>query len=75
MPRKVLFWVGLVIFVLGIVSLFVPLPHKEEKGFRAGDYSIRIQTRDEQKVSPVISGIVIAGGILMMLGGGWSRAS
>ncbi len=72
MPRKVLFWAGLVILVLGILSLFVPLPRKETRGIRAGDVSIGIQTQTQEKVSPVISGILIAGGVLMMLGGGWS---
>jgi hypothetical protein len=70
---KVLFWVGLVVLVLGIMSLVVPLPHSESHGIKAGDVSIGVTTHSRQKVSPVVSGVLIAGGVLMMIGGGTSR--
>jgi hypothetical protein len=70
---KVLFWVGLVVLVLGIISLVVPLPHSESHGIKAGDVSIGVTTHSRQKVSPVVSGVLIAGGVLMMIGGGTSR--
>jgi len=70
---KVLFWVGLVVLILGIFSLVVPLPHSESHGIKAGDVSVGVTTHSKQKVSPVISGVLIAGGVLMMIGGGSSR--
>jgi len=70
---KVLFWVGSVVLVLGIMSLVVPLPHSESHGIKAGDVSIGVTTHSRQKVSPVVSGVLIAGGVLMMIGGGTSR--
>jgi len=70
---KVLFCVGLVVLVLGIMSLVVPLPHSESHGIKAGDVSIGVTTHSRQKVSPVVSGVLIAGGVLMMIGGGTSR--
>jgi hypothetical protein len=70
---KVLFWVGLVVLVLGIMSLVVPLPHSESHGIKAGDVTIGVTTHSRQKVSPVVSGVLIAGGVLMMIGGGTSR--
>ena len=70
---RVLFWVGLVVLILGICSLVVPLPHSESHGIKAGDVSVGVTTHTKQKVSPVISGVLIAGGVLMMIGGGSSR--
>lgn len=70
---KALFVVGLVILILGIVSLFVPLPHTENHGVKAGDLSIGVQTRHDEKVSPIVSAVMILGGAGMMIAGG--RAS
>ncbi|MBV9086680.1 MAG: hypothetical protein JOY79_04290 [Acidobacteriaceae bacterium] len=70
---KVLFWVGLVVLILGIVSLVVPLPHSESHGLKAGDVSVGVTTHSKEKVAPVISGVLIVGGILMMIGGGAGR--
>ena len=33
---KTLFWVGLVVLLLGIASLFVAIPHNENKGIKSG---------------------------------------
>ncbi len=66
---KTLFWVGLVVLVLGVVSLLVPIPHKEREGIKAGDLSLTVETRHDEKLSPVISALMIAGGIGMMVAG------
>jgi hypothetical protein len=70
---KIVFVIGLLLVALGIVSLFVPLPHKETHGFKAGDFSISVQTHDEEKVSPVVSAVLIAGGVGMIILGSRSR--
>jgi hypothetical protein len=70
---KPLFWVGLVILVLGILSLVVPVPHSESHGVKAGDLSVGVTTHSKQKISPIVSGVLIAGGVLMMIGGGAGR--
>jgi hypothetical protein len=45
-----------VIFVvLGIASLFVPLPHTERSGVKVGGSSIGIETTHDEKVSPIIN--------------------
>jgi len=67
---KILFWAGVVILILGIVSLLVPIPHHENTGFKAGDINIGVQTRHDEKVSPIVSAVLIAGGIGMMMAGG-----
>ena len=62
-----LLWIGLVVIVLGIVSLFVPIPHNERHGIRAGDVSIGFETRTDEKVSPAVSAVLIAGGAGMII--------
>lgn len=64
---KAMFWIGLVVVVLGVASLLVPVPHSENRGIKAGDVNIGIQTRHEERISPWISGVLIAGGIGIML--------
>jgi len=66
---KALFFVGLVVLILGVVSLFVPLPHTENHGVKAGDLSIGVQTRHDEKVAPIISAVMILGGAGMMIAG------
>jgi hypothetical protein len=66
---KILFGIGLVVLVLGVLSLFVPLPHSENHGIKVGDASVGVQTTHQERVSPVISTVLIIGGIGMMIGG------
>ncbi len=64
---KALFWIGLVVLILGFASLLVPIPRNEREGFRAGGVSIGIETRHEEKVSPIVSAVMILGGAGMMI--------
>ena len=66
---KALFWIGMVVLIVGIASLFVPIPHNEREGFKAGDVSVGIETRHEDKVSPYVSAAIILGGAGMMVVG------
>ncbi len=59
--------------VLGIASLFVTIPQRETHGIRAGDVSIGVQTQHNQKVSPIVSAVMIIGGASMMIAGGRTR--
>ena len=67
---KVLLWIGLIILVLGVVSLFVAIPQQEHHGVQVGGTSLGVDVKSEQKVSPVISAVLIAGGAAMMIAGG-----
>ena len=62
-----LFWVGVVLVVLGIASLVVPIPQTEHSGVKVGGSSIGIETRHDEKVSPIISAVLIAAGAGMMI--------
>ena len=69
---KALLWIGVVLVVLGVLSLIVPIPRQENHGIKAGDVSIGVQTRTEEKVSPMISAALIVAGAVMAVAG--SRA-
>ena len=66
---KVLFWIGLVVLVLGIVSLFIPIPHNQQQGIKAGDMSIGVEIQSKEKVSPILSAVLILGGVGLMIAG------
>ena len=66
---KILFWVGMAVLILGIVSLVVPMPRNEQEGFKAGGISVGAETQREKKASPFVSAIVILGGVSTMFAG------
>jgi hypothetical protein len=66
---KIMFWVGLVVLVLGIASLFVPIPRNQQKGIKAGDMSIGVEIQSQEKVSPILSAALILGGVGLMIAG------
>ena len=66
---KALFWVGLVVIALGLASLVVPIPHNDKEGISAGDLSVGINVRHDEKVAPIISAVMIAGGMGLMIAG------
>ena len=71
---KALLWIGIILVVLGVVSLFVPIPHQENHGIKAGDVSIGVQTRSEEKVAPGISAALIIAGAVMAIAGARAKA-
>jgi hypothetical protein len=66
---KILFLIGLVVLILGLASLFVPIPQTQREGFDAGPLSVDIQTRRDEKVSPIISAVMILAGTGMLIAG------
>ena len=66
---KALFWIGLVVLILGIASLFVPIPSNERDGVKLGGVSIGVETRHDEKVSPIVSAVMILGGVGLMIAG------
>lgn len=67
---KALFWIGLGLLVLGIASFFVPLPHKDREGFKAGPVSVGIETERQETVSPVVSALIVLAAAGLMIAGG-----
>jgi hypothetical protein len=72
---KSLFWIGTVLLVLGITSLFVPIPHTERQGIKAGGLSAGIETHHQETVSPIVSGLLILAGAGLMFAGKKGGAS
>jgi hypothetical protein len=66
---KALFWIGMMVLILGIVSLVVPIPRSEREGFSAGGVSVGVETQHEEKVPPFVSVVMILGGIGMLVAG------
>ena len=66
---KVLLFAGLLVVVLGIASLIVPIPQTETHGIKAGDVNIGVQTHHSERVSPIVSVVLIAGGIALAIAG------
>jgi hypothetical protein len=66
---KALFWIGLAVLVLGLVSLVVPIPRTQRDSVKAAGISIGVETRRQEKLSPVVSAIMILGGAGMMIAG------
>ena len=66
---KMLFWIGLVVLMLGIVSLLVPIPRNERESFKVGGMSMGVETRHSEKVSPIVGAVMILGGAGMMIAG------
>ena len=66
---KVLFIVGLIVLILGVASFFIPIPHTENHGVKAGDVSLGVQTHHSDRLSPIISIVLVLGGAGMMIAG------
>jgi hypothetical protein len=70
---KALLGIGLLLLLLGSLSLFVPIPRSEREGFKVGGVSIGVETHHDEKVSPIVSALMILGGVAMIIAGRASR--
>lgn len=66
---KALFALGLIVLVLGVASLFVPIPQKDRAGIEVGGVSLGIETSHREKVSPIVSGVMILAGAALIIAG------
>lgn len=64
---KNLLWIGAVLLVLGIASLFIPIPRTEREGVKAGGISLNVEARHQQKIPPMASGLMIVAGAGLMI--------
>jgi hypothetical protein len=72
---KILLFAGLLLMVLGVASLVVPIPRSQTEGIKIGDSSIGVQTSHSERISPMVSAVLIAGGIAMAIAGVRARTS
>lgn len=66
---KILFWAGMVVLVLGVLSLVIPIPQSEHSGIQAGGIHMGVESHYDEKVSPIVSAAMILGGVGMMIAG------
>ena len=66
---KSLFWIGLVVLILGVVSLVVPIPRGEREGIKVGGVTIGIETRHDEKAPAIVSAVMILVGAGLMIAG------
>ena len=66
---KAVFWIGLVVPILGTASLVVPIPRNEKEGIKIGDTSVGVETHHEERLAPFLSAVLILGGAGAMVAG------
>lgn len=66
---KVLFWAGVVMVILGILSFFISVPQTQQSGVRIGGMRAGVSTTYQEKLPPYVGVILIVGGIGTMLAG------
>jgi hypothetical protein len=62
-------WLGLVVLIIGIISFFVPFPMSHTHSAKVGDASIGITTHSQEKLSPVVGGVLCAAGVVLLVAG------
>ncbi len=66
---RVLLIIGIILLVLGVASLFVPIPVREKHGIQACPLSVGVETVEHEKIHPAVSAVLIAGAIALMIAG------
>lgn len=64
---KNLAFVGVLLLVLGVLSLVIPIPHREDHGVKIGDTKIGVQTESSEKLPPAVGVVLLAGGVLTLV--------
>lgn len=64
---------GLLLVATGIGSLVVPIPQTETEGITVGNTNFGVQTSHRERVSRLISVVLIAGEIALSIAGARAR--
>jgi len=60
---------GVLLLLLGLASLFVPIPYRQRHGINAGPVSVGVTTTERRKLPPAISAtLIVTGAALMVVG-------
>jgi hypothetical protein len=70
---RLLLLIGSILLLLGVASLFVPVPTRKRHGIEVGGVSLGVETTAREKVHPAISGVLIGGGVILILAGRKAR--
>jgi len=66
---KAMFWIGLLLLLLGLASFVVPIPRTERDSVSAGGITLGFKTQHQETVSPMISAALVLGGAGLMIAG------
>ncbi len=66
---KGLFWIGLMVLLLGVASLFVSIPQREKHGINVGGAEVGVEVKEQRRIAPVVSAALIVGGAVMLIAG------
>lgn len=61
--------IGIVLIILGLVSLFVGIPSREKHGVAVGGAEIGVETKTTKAVPMAISALLILGGVVAVVAG------
>ncbi len=64
---------GVLLIVLGIVSLFITIPHRETSGIKVGGAEIGVQTKTSERFPLAASIAIIVGGVVLTAVGARSK--
>ena len=70
---RVLLIVGVILLLLGIATLFVPVPVTERHGIEAGPVSVGFETKSRKRVPAAATFGLIAGGAVLIAAGARKR--
>jgi len=56
-------WVGVVVLIMGILTIFVPIPQRERHAIKVGDVSLGVVTQNDEKIPIAVSAVMILGGL------------
>lgn len=57
---------GLLLLVLGLLSFFVPVPHREQHGISIGDTKFSVQTENSEKLPPAVGITLVGAGVIAL---------
>ena len=57
---------GGLLLVLGLLAFLVPVPQREDHGIKIGDTKIGVQTESSHRLPPVVGGLLLAGGVVLV---------
>lgn len=66
---KHLFWIGLVIVVLGLASFLVTVPQPPRQSLNTGSISVGVDNTQRRQLSPWVGVVLAGGGLAMMVSG------
>ncbi len=62
-------WIGIVSLVLGILAFVVPVPRSHSHSVQVGDASVGVTTHNDEKLSPLVGGVLCAAGVVLLVAG------